>query len=90
MHGICRYRCRVVAVRLSLAKPCDVFNAGAVPWEPAAGGVGGGRGIFPGHPFTVGEHNYLVLNLMNERKKKKQGEPQLPSRDRHPVTVLAQ
>jgi hypothetical protein len=26
-------------VRLSLAKPCDVFNAGAVPWEPAAGGV---------------------------------------------------
>lgn len=54
-------------MRLSLAKPCDVFNAGAVPWEPAAGG--GGRGIFPGHPFTVGEHNYLVLNLMNERKK---------------------
>lgn len=66
MHACMAFdRCRVVAVCLSLARPCDVFNAGAVPWEPTAHRrVAGGipRDIpFLFSAFTVGEHNYLVL-----------------------------
>jgi len=71
MHGVCR--CRVVAVCLSsLANPVTCLTQVLCRGIPGAGGV---AEAFPGtsllcSPFTVSEHNYLVLNKLNEEKKR--------------------